>query len=168
MVAGWLRWVDRADEVWFVPVHRHAFDKALAPWDVRVAMCHALATQLGPWARVEPIEADLPGVSYTVRTLDALASRHPGVELRLVVGADVLGQVHQWRDWDTIAARYHPILVGRAGYVEVPDAPVFPDISSTEIRRRVAAGERWDHLVPAGVARLVPEAGYAPAGVGPG
>lgn len=155
MVAGWLRWTDQVDEVWFVPVFRHAFDKQLADWDLRIRFCEALAEQLGDWAHVEPIEARLTGVSYTVQTLDALAERYPHHALRLVIGADVRSQVHLWRDWDRISARYAPILVGRAGHGECEDAPTFPDISSTEIRARIAGGAPVTHLLPAGVLRLV-------------
>lgn len=155
MVAGWLRWTDRVDEVWLVPVWRHPFAKPVAPWELRLAMCEALARQVGGWVRVDPVEAELDGVSYTVRTLDALAARHPDHRFHLVVGADVMGQTALWKDWETIRTRYAPVHVGRAGYPEVPDAPTFPEVSSTDVRARLAEGRPWDHLVPSGVAALV-------------
>ncbi|MFZ5475797.1 MAG: nicotinate (nicotinamide) nucleotide adenylyltransferase [Myxococcota bacterium] len=155
MVAGWVRWADRADEVWLLPVYRHAFGKPLAPWSTRLAMCEALARAVGPWVRVEPVEATLAGVSYTVRTLDVLSGRHPEHSFHLVVGADVLPQAPHWKDWPAIQARYAPIVVGRAGHGEVPDAPTFPEIASSDVRRRIAAGEPWAHLLPAGVVRIV-------------
>lgn len=162
MVAGWLRWTDRADEVWLVPSFAHPFDKELAPFDARIAMCRALAEAVGPWVHTDAIEATLPVPSYTIDTLDTLAARHPEHELRLVVGADILDSVAQWKRWDDVCARYSPIIVGRAGYRAPPDAVVFPEISSTEVRRRLAAGAPVDHLVPKGVlalarAALVPD-----------
>lgn len=151
MVAAWLGWTRRVDEVWLVPAFHHAFDKPLAPWTVRLRTAEALARTVGPWCRAVPIEAELPRPSYTVVTLRALAARHPEAELRLVVGADVAGQSGMWRAWDTIEHEFRPIVVGRAGYPPVPGAPVFPEVSSTEIRRRLAAGEPVDALVPAAV-----------------
>ncbi len=151
LVSAWLRWADRADEVWLVPTSVHPFAKDLAPFEDRVRWCEALAATLGPWVRVEPIEASLSGVSYTVQTLDALAARHPGVAFRLVLGADNLRDTPKWRAWDRIQAVYEPVVVGREGWPEVPDAPTFPGISSTEVRRRLARGEPVDHLVPAAV-----------------
>lgn len=151
LVAGWLGWTGRVDRVWLVPAFRHAFAKPLAPWEVRLAACRALAAAVGPFVSVEPIEAELPTPSYTIHTLDALAARHPGHQLRLVVGADVRDQRQQWRDWDRIAAEYPPIVVGRAGYPPVEDAPTFPAVSSTEVRARMARGESVDAWVPAGV-----------------
>lgn len=148
MVAAWLVWTEQVDEVWLVPTFHHAFDKPLAPFERRLSACAALAGLIGPRVKVEAIEATLPAPSFTVQTLDALAARHPGVELRLVVGADVVPQLPMWRAWDQIADRYHPIVVGRAGFGPGDRGPSFPAVSSTEIRRRLAAGERVDDLVP--------------------
>ncbi len=151
MVASWLRLTDRADEVWLLPAFHHAFDKALAPWDQRLAWTGALADALGPWARVEPIEAELPVPSYTIRTLDTLAGRCPEHRFSLVIGADVAAQLPLWRESDRLRAQYSLIIVGRQGCPPVAAAPDFPDVSSTDVRARLAAGERVDHLVPAAV-----------------
>jgi nicotinate-nucleotide adenylyltransferase len=154
MVASWLRWTDRVDEVWLLPSFAHPFDKALAPFADRVAMCEALAALVGPWVRVEPIEATLPTPSFTIDVLGFLAARHPEHRLRLVVGADVLPVAGQWKRWDLVERDYAPLIVGRGGYENPPGAVVFPEISSTEVRRRIAAGEPVDHLVPAAILAL--------------
>lgn len=153
MVAGWLRWADRVDEVWLLPAYVHPFDKALRPFEARVAACQELAALVGAWVRVEPIEASLKVPSYTVDTLEALSDAHPSHTFRLVVGADVIPQVGAWKSWDRIVERFPPIVVGRTGWEPVPDAPTFPEVSSTAIRARIAAGQAVDHLVPAAVRR---------------
>lgn len=154
MVAGWLRWTGQVDEVWLVPAFQHAFDKPLAPFERRVRWCASLAEAVGPWVRVEAIEAALPTPSYTIDTLDALAARHPGVTLRLVVGSDALPALPQWKRWGQIAARYDPIFVARAGYPLVADGltPTFPDVSSTDVREAILAGRSIAALVPVGIA----------------
>jgi nicotinate-nucleotide adenylyltransferase len=151
MVAAWLRWTDRVDAVWLLPTWRHAFGKDLAPWADRLALCEALVAQLGPWARVEPLEAERGGVSYTVDTLGVLAARHPAHTFRLVVGADVRAQAPAWKDWATIEARWPPIVVGRDGFPPVDGAPTFPAIASTDIRAALAEGRDVSHLVPVDV-----------------
>lgn len=155
MVAGWLLWTERVEQVWLVPTYAHAFGKRLSPFARRVAMCRALARDLGGGVHVEAVEADLPVPSYTIQTLRELSRRHPGHALRLVVGADVLQQVDSWRDWDRVVAEYNPIFVGRHGFPPVEDSPLFPGVSSTEVRRRLASGEPVEHLVPAGVLRVL-------------
>ena len=161
MVAAWLLWTRRAEQVWLVPVFRHAFEgrhgKTLAPFDQRVAWCRALAADVDSRVRVQPIEAELPTPSYTIDTLRALASRHPQHRLRLVIGADVVPQLPQWRSWPEIAASFEPVVVGRGGH-SAPDGREtvdFPEVSSTDIRRRIAAGLRVDHLLTARVAELM-------------
>lgn len=149
MIAAWLRWTDRVDEVWFVPAFEHAFGKDLAPWPQRLRAVEALAALVD--ARVSAIEATLPRPSYTIRTLEALQAQHSEHRFRLVIGADVQAQLPLWRSHERIVAEFEPIVVGRMGYDPVSGAPVFPAVSSTEIRARLAQGQPIDGLVPRAV-----------------
>ncbi len=157
MVAAWLRWTGLAEQVWLVPAFNHAFEKHLAPFPLRMEACRRMAVSLGDWAKVDGIEEVLPGPSYTIRTLDSLAQRNPGLRLRWVVGSDALPTLHLWREWDRIVQDYPPIIVGRVGYAEVEGAPTFPDVSSTEVRRRLAEGRSVQHLLLREVRELVEE-----------
>lgn len=159
MVASSIRWTGRAEQVWLVPVFRHAFEglhsKSLAAFEARLSWCEAFAADVGPFVRVCDVERELPTPSYTIATLRHLAAVHPEHQLRLVVGADVLPQLPKWRDWSAIEAEFSPIVVGRAGFPAVPDAPTFPDVSSTEVRARLEAGRPINHLLTASVAARV-------------
>ena len=167
MVSAWIRWTRAADEVWFVPVFRHAFegvhDKVLAPFDLRVGWCEAMVRDLGAGFAVCAIESRLPAPSYTIDTLRALRSEHPEHTFRLVVGADVIPALPRWRDWDSIAAEFDPLVVGRVGY-ELPqgvETPLFPGVSSSEIRERLAKGMSVQHLLTRSVLPLL-DAGLFP------
>lgn len=162
MVTAWLRWADLVDEVWMVPTYDHAFGKQLARFDLRMQLCEAMARMVGPWVRVCPIEAELPAPSYTIDTLTMLAARNPDDRFRLVVGADVLPETPRWKRWNAIEAQFDPIVVGRLGHGSVEGRPSFPEISSTEIRARLAAGEDVSHLVPAPVLALLPPGTFQP------
>jgi nicotinate-nucleotide adenylyltransferase len=148
MVAAWLHWTGHADEVWLLPSFAHPFGRELAPFGRRLVLCQALGRAVGPWVRVVPIESELPTPSYTLHVLDALAQRHPEHRFRLVVGADVVEQTSKWHRWDLIESRYSPIAVGRQGYPTPPGAVDFPAVSSTDVRRRIAAGDDISALVP--------------------
>jgi nicotinate-nucleotide adenylyltransferase len=154
MVSSWLRWTDQVDEVWWVPSGVHPFGKPLLPFATRLGWCERAVGDL-PWVRVDPIEATLPAPTFTIDTLNALRERHPTAALRLVVGADVLGQTDRWRAWPEIVARFAPITVGRVGYPTPPGAVDFPAVSSTDIRERAAAGQPVDSLVPSVILREV-------------
>src|SRR5712691_6121711 len=68
----------RLDQVWFVPAPRppHKDEAVLTRFDQRVEMLNlALAGQ--PAFRVDEIEKDRPGLSYSVETLAEFRQLHP-------------------------------------------------------------------------------------------
>lgn len=165
------------DEIRLVPTgeppHR-VIDPADDPGvDVRVSMCR-LAAIGQPGMAVSTIEVDRSGPSYTVDTLEALATEAPDNELFLVIGADQAMAFGNWRDplrigelaRIAVAARVDHDRdqaldeLRRATAVEplVFDMPRV-DISSSFIRDRVYRGATVAHLVPAGVAELIEERG---------
>lgn len=167
MVASWVKLTDLADEVWLVPSFSHPFGKTMPPFLHRVGLCRALATELGEWVRVPDVEASLPlPTGYTLDLLRHLRSMQPEHTFRFVMGSDNLNLSSEWHGFEEIRNEFNPIFVQRAG-AESPDtraacSPVFPDVSSTDIRRRLACGEPVSHLVPASVLRLLKPGSQAP------
>ena len=154
--------------IWWVPVHRHAFDKDrnLACWDHRLAMCEAVAAEHVN-IRVETIERTLGAKSYTVDTLAALRDRHPGVDFSWVIGADLLPELPLWHRWDELREMVRFIVIGRGVPTDsdlLPPGATFilrdfhlPEISSSEIRKALRAGEPVDAKVPGAVRRFLLE-----------
>jgi nicotinate-nucleotide adenylyltransferase len=137
------------DEVWLVPAFNHPFGKPLAPFDDRVAMCEAMATDVGPWLKVSRAESEVGGEGRTVELLEWLLPRHPGVTFRWIIGSDILADLPKWKAWDRIQALVRITVLHRAGY-PAPDAlgPPMAEVSSTEIRRLLEAGQVPTALVP--------------------
>ena len=166
------------DRVLLVPVHTppHKETDGDPGVEVRVALCEAAVAgdeRLG----VSRAEADVPGRSYTVDTLNRLHDARPDDQLTFIVGGDMAASLPQWREPQAIlelctigaAARDG---VGRAEVLERLDRELpgasdrirffdMPriDISSTLIRRRVAAGEPVRYLVPDAVAASIEREG---------
>ena len=161
------------DELWFVPTYKHVFGKDLASYADRVAMCELAAAALGPRAKVSRAEEELALRPDFVasRTLDLIAHlESPGRELRLVIGADILGETAQWYRWDEVARRAPPIVVPRRGYPsgagpEMESASGrwrlgidMPAISSTHVRELVRANDpSLAGLLPRDVLRYIAE-----------
>jgi nicotinate-nucleotide adenylyltransferase len=161
LVARWIIDSGTADEVWLVPVYRHAFegmqDKALASYPTRLAWCRALAGDIGAEVKVSDVESRLPVPSYSIDTLDYLSAAQPEHRFILVVGADILDQVDSWKDWDRIQQEHSPVIAGRPGYPAPGGTPIFPDISSTEVRQRLRCEEEVGHLLTPSVAKALLE-----------
>jgi nicotinate-nucleotide adenylyltransferase len=168
MACLWVLATQSVDEVWLIPTWRHAFEKQLAPFADRLAMCRLAAAPLGPRVQVSTIEEELAGEhSRTLVTLEALSARHPDVAWRLVIGADILPERGKWYRWEEVERLAPPIVLGRQGYVAPPELGELvelPAISSTLVRARVGAGESIASLVPREVASYLGERGLYRAG----
>src|SRR5215471_5138390 len=89
----------RLDEVWFVPAPRppQKDGQAITRFDARVEML-ALAIAGQPAFKIDELEKERTGPSYTVETLAELRRRHPGDTFFLLVGGDSLADLPGWRD----------------------------------------------------------------------
>jgi nicotinate-nucleotide adenylyltransferase len=136
-------------------------------------------------AVVVPWETERGAPCYSIDTVEDVLRRQRTGEvmqgpLRLVVGSDQALNFHTWRDWERLAELATPAVVLRPPHAREtwPDAvraavpapwadrwiawtlPIDPvDVSGTEIRRRLAAGEPVDDLLPADVESYVRRAG---------
>jgi nicotinate-nucleotide adenylyltransferase len=162
LVATWALCRGQVDEVWMLPTAGHAFGKRLLPFETRCDLVELAIAHLAPRVRVERIEASLPTPSYTIDTLLALSAREP-LELSLVLGTDAYAERHKWKAWDRLEQLLENriIVVGREGHSVEGVTPniVLPDLSSTEVRRRVASGEPIWWLVPEAVEQVIRERG---------
>lgn len=129
------------ERVLIVPTYAHAFSKRLSPFDDRLRMCELTFMHLRQ-VEICSIERELPPPSLTLHTLQALAARHPDVQLRLLIGSDILTEAHAWHDFAAVERLAPPLVIDRQGFpAHDPSQPALPGVSSTEIRRRVQAGE---------------------------
>ncbi|HWU89109.1 MAG TPA: hypothetical protein VN253_17710, partial [Kofleriaceae bacterium] len=147
--------------------------KQLASYEHRVAMCELLVPALGPRARVSRIEEELaqrPGFVAS-RTLDLVQHLvDQGLEVRLVIGSDILAETAKWYRWSDVAALAPPIVIAREGHELPPGSTAtgvaMPAISSTQIRDALARGdvEALSGLLPRRVLRYIAGHGLYTAG----
>lgn len=149
-------------DAWHKPVGNRA------PAELRYLMT-VVATAADPRFDVSRVDIDRAGPTYTVDTLRDLqtahAADHPPAQWFFITGADALAEILGWRDPDQILSAAHLVGVTRPGHlltdpglpadrVSLVEVPAL-SISSTDIRRRVHAGEPIGYLVPEGVAHLI-------------
>jgi len=156
------------------PPHKPAAELASA--DDRLAMCR-LAVEADSLFSVSDIETRRRGPSYTLETARQLLKQGDGSihrgqkQVNWLIGADMLLYLPKWHRPAELLKEVHFVVMARPGWVidwdtvpsefkhlksHVVEAPRI-DISASEIRRRVRAGEPIDELVPAKVARYIAE-----------
>ena len=112
-----------------------------SPAEHRLAMVR-LAFADEPRAMIDDREIRRGGPSFTVDTLEAIASEHPEERMRLLIGGDQALNFHSWRQPDRIVALAEPLVV--------PRAPLDAQALAHALRERLgAAAGPW-------LARLLP------------
>ncbi|MDP1828372.1 MAG: nicotinate (nicotinamide) nucleotide adenylyltransferase [Archangium sp.] len=149
MAALYLRATLGSDEVWLLPSFNHPFGKPLEAFEDRVAMCEAMAQDVGPWLKVSRAESEVGGEGRTIELLEWLLPKHPDTKFRWVIGSDILADLPKWKAWDRIEQLVQVTVLHRAGYPsERALGPPMVEVSSTEIRKLLEGGEPPDELVP--------------------
>lgn len=159
------------DRVLFVVAARppHKTGNTAATPELRFRLVEA-AVASEPQLEASRVELDREGPSYTVDTLKDLQTQQPDAQWSLIIGLDSLVDLPKWKDHQGIYQRARLLVVPRSGEkFKIPKSLVgkydmlpfeMIDVSSTDIRRRVAAGESIAELVPAPVATLIDKEGY--------
>jgi nicotinate-nucleotide adenylyltransferase len=155
------------DQVVFIPAgdppHKGT---AVTAAEDRYAMT-LLATASHPGFQVSRREIERQGPSFSLTTIHEYQQEiGPESELYFIVGADAVLEIRTWHRWEEVLQACHFIAVSRPGFdsaaldTELPGAlrarvshllaPGF-DLSSTQVRDRVAHGEPIRYLVPESV-----------------
>jgi nicotinate-nucleotide adenylyltransferase len=156
-----------------VPPHKQ--DRAISPGDTRLALVEAgIAGE--PRLEASRIELDRAGPSWTVDTVAALAERERAAghdpDITVILSAESFAGLPTWHEPERLLDLARIAVAPRAGHVppdpawiraafgdrasriDVIDGPRIA-VSASTIRRRVAAGESLDGLVPPAVAAVI-------------
>ena len=173
------------DQVLFVPAGR--------PWlrgDAKISEAHHRLRMVeraiagNPAFSAIAIEIDRPGPTYTVDTLESLMREQGGdTEFYFIIGTDALADVDRWRSPARLFELCTLAVFGRNDgedslvlsyrlthqFPQIEGAVVWMGrsltrISSTDIRRRVAAAEPVRYMVPDSVEQYIREHGLYEAG----
>ncbi|MBN6888946.1 nicotinate-nucleotide adenylyltransferase [Cytobacillus horneckiae] len=143
------------DEIWFMPnqepPHKVKTNK-ISNADRVNLLRRAISTH--KQFRIETIELERKGPSYTAETMKILTEREKDVEFYFIIGADMVEYLPKWHQIDQLLHLVRFIGVKRPDYnlnskypiiyVDVPEI----GISSSLIRQRVEEGKTIRYLVP--------------------
>jgi nicotinate-nucleotide adenylyltransferase len=171
---GVMQW----DRLIYVPAYRQPFKSEIiiASGYHRFTMA-VLATEAVEMIWVTPLELERGATSYTVETLELLRAEYPQATLDWIIGDDNLARLDEWKRldrifelanfavlWrlarpDDIPAQHRsrvssPAGRGKNGSIVFAENATVP-VSSTEIRRRIRAGEPIGGLVDPRVSHYI-------------
>ena len=152
-----------ADEVWMLitPCNPWKKDQVLLDDRLRYNMVRDAVKDIHG-IEASDYEFNLPKPSYTANTLRHISADYPDREFIITIGADNWVKFDNWRESDFILSNYRIIVYPRSGF-EIKDIPQgvtelncpLVDVSSTDIRSKIQAGEPINEMVPASVARTI-------------
>ncbi len=163
VVAGDVRQALELDEVWLVPAGDpwQKRGAVVADKELRAEMCE-LATAGIVGIGVSRVEVTREGASVTADTLEDLSA--PDRELFVILGTDAAANMPTWRRLEATRELAAIVVVERDGeHADVP-GPDWEfqrvhiprlDVSSSDVRARLAAGRPIDGLVPAPVVEFI-------------
>lgn len=138
-------------------------ERAITPATTRLAMTQAAVVGCDG-LEVSELEVDRSGPTFTADTLEQLGVDEPDAELFLIVGSDTAAGLDTWHRPGDVCALATTVVVDRGGREGgrppadwphvVVDVPAI-EVSSSDLRRRVAQGEPIRGLVARGVADLI-------------
>jgi nicotinate-nucleotide adenylyltransferase len=140
------------DQVLLIPANRspHKPGAKSATGHDRWAMLQ-LAIDGEPGLTASDLELQRPPPSYTLDTLRQLRDQHPEAELVLLIGADNVEKFDTWHEPAAIQQLATLAVLERASGAPAHPWPVvrrLVEISSTDLRDRVASGRSIRYLTP--------------------
>lgn len=171
----------RLDRMGLLPsgIPPHKSGPGLAPSEHRLAMVN-LAVEGNPGLACVDLEIRRAGTTYTVDTLRELHAGDPARTIVFLIGADSVPELPSWREYEQVLELAEIVTLRRPGFEDDDiferiaskirpdliaelrerrlDTPEI-DISSTEIRRRVAQGKSIRYLVPEPVREYIDREG---------
>jgi nicotinate-nucleotide adenylyltransferase len=149
----------KLDRLVFVPAAESPFkiQNHSAPSGDRLAMLR-LAIAGEDRFLVDPLEIERGGISYSIDTVKMFRNRDPGAELFFLVGEDNADRLTEWHRFEELKKLVYFVVLSRSEDFQSPEYPVVQrriEISSTEIRNRVANQESITYLVPESVKHYI-------------
>ncbi len=147
------------DRVLFIPagISPHKLDRPPAPADLRCQMV-AASVRDEPGLGWDDCEIRREGPSFAIDTVREMAVRFPGAEIFYFIGEDNLAALHTWKDIAELRTLVKFVVMSRGGTSGSPGFPVISrqiDISSTDIRNRIARGLSVRYLLPEAACEII-------------
>lgn len=140
------------ERIVFIPanISPHKLGLPPAPANLRRDML-AAAIEGEPGFEIDTCEIDREGISFAVDTVRLMIQRLPEADFSYFIGEDNVAALHTWKEIDELRRLVEFVVLTRGEAAPRCPFPVVSrriDISSTDIRKRIAAGRSVRYLLP--------------------
>lgn len=140
-------------KVVFIPAWQspHKLDRVPTPAEARLAMVRA-AVEGEEGFEVDDLEIRRGGVSFTIQTVREYRERFPEAEFFYFIGGDNVRDLSTWVEIEELRRLVSFVVLSRGAEAAESEFPLIErrvDISSSEIRNRIARGLSVRYLLPA-------------------
>ncbi len=147
------------DEIVFVPagISPHKLGRPPVAGAFRLEMVQA-AIAGEPGFSCSDCEVRREGPSFAVDTVRAFRAANPGAEIFYFIGEDNLAALSTWKEIDTLRTMARFVVFSRGLNAAAPGMETVcrvVDISSTDIRKRIASGRSVRYLLPETVCAII-------------
>ena len=147
------------DRVIFIPVNVSPHKLAHPPVAARLR-CEMVAAAINGESRfsMDACEAEREGPSFAVDTVRLMQQRFPQAEFFYFIGEDNVPALHTWREINELKKIASFVVLTRGDLEPIEGFPVISrniDISSTDIRNRIARGLSVRYLLPDAVCAIL-------------
>ncbi len=156
------------DEIWFLPVGNHPLKKEhkLLPFDLRMKLLGiVLSAEIG--MKASTLDSDQENLNFTDILLKKLFQKFPDHDFTFLAGMDIVDELPRWNNYTWLLKNVRFVVFTRPGekhekldkleyYSKIIFITMEPvSISSTDIRRKIASGEKISGLVPEAIERIL-------------
>lgn len=152
------------DEIWFMPNQEPPHkEKPAGVSNKDRLMMLKLATAGHPSFRIETIELERAGPSFTFETMKILTDRYRDDHFYFIIGADMIEYLPKWHKLDELLKMVQFVGVKRPSFQQESPYPILyvdtpqMDISSKMIRDRLIKGKTIRYLLPEPVRLYIEE-----------
>ncbi|MFC4800870.1 nicotinate-nucleotide adenylyltransferase [Neobacillus sp. GCM10023253] len=152
------------DEIWLMPNREppHKKKSESISNNDRLQMLD-LAIEGNQAFKIQPIELDREGPSYTLDTMKVLNETYPGHQFHFIIGADMIEYLPKWHKIDELVKLVQFVGVQRPSYSHLTEYPILyvdvpaMEVSSSMIRERFKNGKTARYLMPDSIIHYIEE-----------
>lgn len=157
IIAEEVRLALELEEIWFVPTYTPPHKQASRTEAHHRIRMTELAIDSNPFFKLDRIEIDRTGKSYTIDTIKEFKTQYPNCEFYFIIGADMVEYLPNWHQIDELVQLVQFVGVKRSGYeleseydIVKVDIPLI-DISSSMLRGWLRESRPVNYIVPEAV-----------------